>query len=162
MHIFEMYLNTFQRMLRSYHYHSLSGTNHLNDVVKITPRSVFKTPDGAARNETTDRAMYWRNNGEVGMSSLTIWCHLMDAKHPEANKVEWNSHPYDVDDFRRCYLLLEAVPEWKEQFLSKGMQNSTLAQCSKTWMILVDAWPKLTQLYEDKQFDELKSFFHTI
>ena len=146
-------------MLKSYHYHSYSysDSNIPNDLVKTTPRSVFKIPQGAPQNETTDRAMYWRNNGKVGLSSLTIWCHLMNAKHPEADKVEWSSHPFDVDDFSRCYLLLEAVPEWKEEIYSSSLPN-----CSKTWELLIMRWSELTKLYEENNYHELYNLLKQI
>lgn len=144
-------------MLRPYVYYSYSGSHRSNDVVKATPRSVFKIPDGVPQNDTTDRAMYWRNNGDVGLSSLTIWCHFMNAKHPEADKVEWKDIPYDVDDFSRCYRLLEAVPEWKEK-----MQVSSLSEASNTWKVLVQRWPELTQLYEQKEYAQLKESLNQI
>jgi len=53
------------------------------------------------------RARWWRERGETGLSSLTIWAALAGSitKDP--------SYPYDPDDYRRCKLLLDLIPEWR-------------------------------------------------
>lgn len=52
--------------------------------------------------------------------------------------------PLDVDDFRRCYLLLELIPEWRPR----------LPEVSETfpeWKKLVENWDEMTRLYELEQ-----------
>ena len=129
-------------------YHTYSP-NHENDLVKSEPpRNVFKVPHGIQENETTTRAMFWRNNGNIGMSSLTMWMHLLDVRHPESDRVYGAATPYDVDDFNRCYLLLEAVPEWKNNL-------DVLKSVSPVWEKLVDSWQELTSLFEEKKYKEV-------
>jgi hypothetical protein len=52
-------------------------------------------------------------------------------------------HPYDPDDFSRCYKLLEAVPEWKSQI-------NKLKRLSPEWNNLVENWSELTDMFEKK------------
>jgi hypothetical protein len=54
-----------------------------------------------------DRAFWWLENGERGLSSETMWHCFMNRKSFPVN------HPHDAGDFSRCYKLLQAVPEWK-------------------------------------------------
>jgi hypothetical protein len=51
--------------------------------------------------------------------------------------------PADPDDFRRCYLLIKAVPQWKERLVE-------LKSLSETWSKLVDNWDKLTEMLEEQ------------
>ena len=53
-------------------------------------------------------------------------------------------HPYDPDDFSRCYKLLQAVPEWK-------IELHKLKLLSKEWDNLVENWDKLTEMFEENQ-----------
>lgn len=63
-----------------------------------------------------DRANWWIAYGEVGRSSATIW-HVMTGK--PMPRVGWGAapsrpdRPYDMDDWRRCELLLDLIPEWR-------------------------------------------------
>lgn len=84
------------------------------------------------------KAMWWIANGHVGMSSKTMWLHFM------GQKIERVNHPYDPDDFSRCYKLLEAVPEWKLRILE-------LAKLSTPWKNLSENWEKLTQMFEENR-----------
>lgn len=84
------------------------------------------------------KADWWKTgmNGERGSSSEAM-CEVLYTDNP----IPGLPHPSDVDDFRRCYLLLQTVPEWKEKlYLMKGV--------SPTWSKLVDNWDKLTQMLE--------------
>ena len=93
---------------------------------------------------TKEKAMWWINFGSTGMSSKTMWNCFMGNKDFRIN------HPYDPDDFSRCYKLLEAVPEWKDQL-------HKLKPLSKEWSNLVDNWPKLTSMYEQNVRTEWKN-----
>ncbi|WP_086985161.1 hypothetical protein [Elizabethkingia miricola] len=92
----------------------------------------FKPMQSGIVNE---KAMYWLNNGRVGSSSKAIWNYFMGNENFDI------SHPYDPDDFSRCYKLLEFIPEWKERILEIGI-------LSKEWKNLVESWSTLTDMYE--------------
>ena len=79
----------------------------------------------------------WFATGRVGMSSKAMACCLIDAEHD-------NSHPYDPDDFNRCLLFLDAVPEARNHF-------DKIASMSKTWKALVEKW----ELIESSFLDEV-------
>ena len=83
-----------------------------------------------------EKAMWWISNGHVGMSSKTMWNCLIGNKDFPLN------HPYDPDDFSRCYKLLEAVPEWKNEL-------NKLKTLSKAWKNFVENWDKLTEMFEE-------------
>ena len=90
------------------------------------------TPQGET---TTQKAMWWAANGERGMSSNSMFA-VFSGQNPKIA-----SYPHDPDDFKRCYKLLEAVPEWKSQLFK-------MRQFSKQWDNLVTNWDKLTEMYE--------------
>lgn len=99
----------------------------------------------ADQNESVkEKAMWWIANGEHGMSSKTMWNCLMGNKDFPVN------HPYDPDDFKRCYKLLETVPEWKQQM-------HKLKALSNAWSNLVYNWDKLTEMYEQNVKEEWKN-----
>ena len=93
-------------------------------------------PKSDQNKEVKERAMWWIANGEHGMSSETMWNCFMKNKAFPIN------HPYDPDDFSRCYKLLEAIPEWKTEL-------HKLKQLSGEWSSLVDNWDKLTEMFEE-------------
>jgi len=90
------------------------------------------------------KALWWISNGHVGMSSKTMWSFFMRVKEFDVN------HPYDPDDFSRCYKLLEAVPEWKSRILE-------LSALSTPWKNLAENWDKLTQMYEQNEKEQWKN-----
>lgn len=91
-----------------------------------------------------DKAMWWIGNGETGMSSETMWNCLIGNKDFDIN------HPYDPDDFSRCYKLLETVPEWKTEI-------GKLKPLSIQWNNLVNNWQKLTEMYEKNTAEKWKN-----
>lgn len=94
--------------------------------------------------DVTEKAMWWIANGETGMSSKTMWnCLMGNSKFPV-------NHPYDPDDFSRCWKLLEAVPEWKTEL-------HKLKPLSRAWSNLVDNWDKLTAMYEQNKKEQWKN-----
>lgn len=102
-------------------------------------------PQADQNRDVTEKAMWWIGNGHVGMSSKTMWNFFMGNKDFDIN------HPYDPDDFSRCYKLLEAVPEWKKRILELGV-------LSKPWKNLSENWDKLTEMYEQNQREEWKNY----
>lgn len=96
------------------------------------------------KQETLKKALHWIGNGQVGMSSKTMWNCLIGNKDFPIN------HPYDPDDFSRCYKLLEAVPEWKNEL-------HKLKPLSIAWNNLVENWDKLTEMYEQNVRENWKN-----
>lgn len=86
-----------------------------------------------------ENANWWIRNGERGLSSETMFGYLHDGGMKIA---KWETTPSDPDDFRRCYLLLKAVPQWKSEL-------HKLKSVSPVWSNLVDNWDKLTEMLED-------------
>jgi hypothetical protein len=91
-----------------------------------------------------DRAFWWLENGERGLSSETMWHCFMNRKSFPVN------HPHDAGDFSRCYKLLQAVPEWKHDL-------GKLKELSPAWSNLVDHWDQLTTMYEQNVQEEWKN-----
>ncbi|RIV20373.1 hypothetical protein DYU11_20190 [Fibrisoma montanum] len=105
-------------------------------------RSCKKTwtePVNATPSERTEKqnAMWWLANGERGVSSETIFKYLSDDVSIERSR--WESHPLDPSDFRRCHLLLEAVPQFRAKL-------DRMRAVSPVWARLVDHWGKLTDM----------------
>lgn len=102
-------------------------------------KPTWKPPVNESEGKTEEEnAQWWLSNGERGTSSETMFGYL----HPRKIKItKRECHPYDPDDFRRCYLLLKAVPQWKEKlFLMK--------EVSPVWSRLVNHWNDLTDMLE--------------
>lgn len=112
----------------------------------------WKQPEPDMTLSIPERAKWWTINGEHGTSSKTIWNVLsqgtmkgMKFDHQHLEKVllapSQYGHPYDADDFKRCYLLLKVIPEWRER-----MQE--MKKVSSVWSRLVDNWGYMTNYYE--------------
>jgi len=71
-------------------------------------KPTWKEPEADQSQGAREKAMWWIANGHVGMSSKTMWNCLMGNKNFPID------HPYDPDDFSRCYKLLQVVPELEE------------------------------------------------
>ena len=81
----------------------------------------------------SEAATMWLAHGERGISSETMFTHLTGVN---ALRGDRKDHPYDPDDFRRCRLLLEAVPDL-QPLLPK------MADVSPAWAGLVEAWANI-------------------
>lgn len=81
-------------------------------------------------------ADWWLQYGERGISSETMFHYLSGRRIGQRE-----STPSDPDDFRRCYLLLKAVPQWKNDL-------DKLRPVSEVWNKLVDNWDRLTEMLE--------------
>ena len=77
----------------------------------------------------------WLEWGYTGISSKTMLS-VLTGKNilPESEY----SHPLDWADFRRCYLLVEAVPELRASI-------DKMAEVSSEWAIIVHDWDKLIE-----------------
>lgn len=94
------------------------------------------------------RAHFWWSDGERGMSSETIYSVMTHEGMPVGR-----SHPHDPDDFRRCYLLLKLIPEWRERI-------ADMKQVSKAWANLADNWGALTGMLEEMMAGKKSSAMH--
>ena len=92
-----------------------------------------------------ERAAEWVMYGEVGASSKTIWCVMMGAPKESTlgRYLRHGSTPLDSSDFRRCYLLLTFIPEWRNELYR-------VADIFPHWKRLVDNWRELEELYEEE------------
>jgi hypothetical protein len=85
---------------------------------------------------------HWLNCGERGISSEAIVSHLTGVPVGHSH---WrgDDHPVDPDDFRRCQLLLAAVPLTRLTF-------GAMRTRSPQWARLVDAWAEIEESAESE------------
>ena len=95
----------------------------------------------ANEKSIVENANWWATNGEQGMSSKTMFNYFAKDTPVRLILNERPTHPSDPSDFKRCYKLLQAVPQWKERLVE-------LKTLSPVWERLVDNWDKLTEMYE--------------
>ena len=86
-----------------------------------------------------DKMQWWIANGEQGVSSKTMYSVL--SGHSIMSSHSYNT-PSDPDDFRRCYLLLKAIPEFVDML--PNMKSV------RGWSALVDNWDRLTEMLEEQ------------
>lgn len=104
---------------------------------------------GALRAEITEtnknksREDAWILGCDTGLSSKTIFS-VMTGK----SDVGHGDHPWDCDDFGRCYRLLKLFPEWKSRL-------GEVSARYPAWTGLVSAWDELTELFEAEKWDDL-------
>ena len=93
-------------------------------------------------NENTERenCYWWLQYGEHGISSKTMFHYLADGFNIQ---LQCANTPSDPDDFRRCYLLLKAIPQFRSKL-------DRLKSVNETWSKLVDSWDKLTEMLEEQ------------
>ena len=101
-------------------------------------------PEADQSKNTYEKAMWGMGNGEKGQSSKTMWNCFMGNKNFRIN------YPSDPDDFSRCYKLLKAVPEWKNEM-------HKLKDLSPAWSNLVDNWDKLVEMFEQNEREGWKN-----
>lgn len=81
----------------------------------------------------------WLLTGERGVSSEAIVCLALGSKFG----VFGNQTPSDAGDFRRCLLLLEAVPTLKPYLVT------VVANSSPEWKQMVGCWDILTKIFTE-------------
>lgn len=99
------------------------------------------TNEGPESKPIEENERWWLMHGEHGLSSKAMFNHLTRATYTNLSNSE--IHPCDPSDFRRCYLLLKAVPQYKPRL-------KELKALSPVWSNLVDNWEKLTELLEEQ------------
>lgn len=103
--------------------------------------------DGRGKTEE-ENAAWWLLNGEHGISSRAMFS-VLSGKNVMGT---WGMHhPCDPDDFKRCYKLLQAVPQWKSRLYKMN-------RVSPVWQRLVENWDKLTEMYEQNVREDWKNY----
>ncbi len=84
------------------------------------------------------RAAWWLDRGEVGVSSRTMWAAFTGGSGGRGYR-EF-CYPLDPDDYRRCRLLLDLIPEWRRDL------SPVVARFP--WMKpFVDRWDEFDRLW---------------
>lgn len=116
------------------------GTKENLDTLRNDPRTAQlahnKALAEAGSVPLSAAAQHWLEHGERGNSSETMF-----SRFTGVDLTDDPSHPYDGDDFRRCRLLLEAVPEFQAKL-------SMMKVVSTQWHSLVDSWQELCDLMD--------------
>jgi hypothetical protein len=81
----------------------------------------------------------WLANGERGMSSEAMVAHMTGQQIGRTRNR--GDYPWDLDDFRRCELLLREVPPARTVL-------HDMREVSPTWARVVDAWDEIVALVE--------------
>ena len=103
-------------------------------------KPVWKQLEADLNTSVEDRKTFWLHHGERGMSSDVMY-KVLSGDHD--NDRTRRSHPCDPSDFRRCYQLLQTIPEWRAD-LGKMKKVSTV------WSNLVDNWVKLGEMLAEQ------------
>lgn len=107
-------------------------------------------PEEILRLPVEQRAMIWAAHGEGCVSSNTIFSVMtgtMQCKDVFPRGWWRFNVPHDPGDFRRCYLLLKLIPEWRERL-------EEMADAFDYWRPFVDRWDEMTALYEQERENE--------
>lgn len=90
-----------------------------------------------------DGADEWLNSGEQGLSSKSIFSYLTGLNILGSWSVWGWATPSDPADLRRCILLLDAVPDFRERLI-------LMATASDKWAIAVRHWEELETLFKSE------------
>ena len=97
------------------------------------------------------QVLNWLLSGDTGLSSKAMLAAALAAQG-DVTKADLLSprpeHPYDEDDFGRCYRLIEAIPEVADHM-------DAIAKMSPTWRRMVAAWPELSATWRGKKRQEV-------
>ena len=84
-----------------------------------------------------DKVLRWLLSGRVGLSSKAMAAHLCGFPCE-------GDYPIDPDDFNRCVMLLDAVPEARA-LLPK------MAEVNRYWAALVSRWDEIEAAFRDER-----------
>ena len=88
-----------------------------------------------AKEYLSINAIQWLANGERGSSSDTLFTYLTGI---DARQRAVDNYPYDVQDFRRCRLLLKQCPELKRNL-------DRVKEAGSVWNELVNQWDAICE-----------------
>lgn len=83
------------------------------------------------------RIRWWRDYGERGISSNTIFSAFMGYRMVDA------CYPFDPDDFRRCKQLLDLIPEWRSDLGKVSTAYPWFAP-------MIEAWDEIESLFVEE------------
>ncbi|AQT06479.1 hypothetical protein A0U91_15815 (plasmid) [Acetobacter persici] len=86
---------------------------------------------GEKEPDLTSRKYWWLKFGEKGNSSKFLFSMLSET--PEIRPAA----PSDASDFRRCVLLLDLIPEWRDKL------EACMAKAPDPWPELAKNWNSL-------------------
>jgi len=100
--------------------------------------------------ELSDAAIEWLVNGEHGVSSMAMFNWLAFGKRRTVGN--WHvDFPHDPDDFRRCQLLLRAVPEFQQR-------RAYVAGLGSVWAAFSMRWDEIAALLEQECPDAYEKY----
>jgi len=79
------------------------------------------------------KILSWMSCGQTGLSSEAM------AFAAVGTPCDRTDHPWDPADFNRCLMLLDAVPELRE--------NMDIFRLSPTWCMLIDNWDDIEKCF---------------
>lgn len=86
-------------------------------------------------DETGHKIYDWLENGEIGASSRALVDNLYLVPNGYLHSEEREtSHPYDLSDYRRCFKVLEEIPELKQDLVN-------MKQVSEDWLKILEKQP---------------------
>jgi hypothetical protein len=88
-------------------------------------------------------AATWLRTGERGLSSEYIFERLTGFPLLDGWHCDRKPHPLDPDDFKRCELLLRAVPEFRSRL-------DEMKSAGKIWGRLVNNWQQIVDLLDSE------------
>lgn len=102
---------------------------------------VDKYPEGSIDKQ----AIFWLENGQRGMSSLTLCYHLTSDTIKEKietmeKRKNFLDYPHDSSDFGRCHKFFTMVPMARERL-------NEMANLNTQWASLIKVWDDLEALY---------------
>ena len=99
--------------------------------------------------DTKDKIFAWLARGEVGISSRAM---ALTTAGVNLKRLPgwWSPWPHDPDDLRRCVLLVDLIPETREQGIA------VLAQRYPEWKALAENWDDLVATLRREIGDELQ------
>ena len=83
------------------------------------------------------RIAWWRERGAVGTSSETIMAAMTGLG------CRTYDYPYDPDDYRRCRLLFDLIPEWRPEIWKVALRFPWMAP-------FVAAWDEFDRLWDEE------------
>lgn len=118
------------------------GTESSIEALRNHPRTLEaahrKAMEEAGSIPLSIHASRWLEQGERGLSSETMFTRFTGIQL-DGDK----DHPHDGDDFRRCRLLLEAVPEFQAKL-------HLMKDVSPEWNNLIGAWQELCDIMDEE------------